>query len=84
MVGLHVYVMVLVTAILTIRLIFAHAAAYRKLQAAVARENWNRAAAKVSVLRRVMRLHLILGLIAVLAGTLGPHLPKAWIYPAAF
>lgn len=84
MIGLHVYVMVLVAAILTVRLIFAHLSAYHKLQAAVVRENWPWAAAKVSVLRRVIRLHLILGLIAVLAGTLGPHLPTAWIYPVAF
>ena len=27
---------------------------------------------------------LILGLIAVLAGTPGPRLPTVWIYPAAF
>jgi len=84
MVGLHVYVMALVAAILTLRLLFAHLSTYQKLQAAVARENWNWAAAKVSVLRRVIRLHLILGLIAVLAGTLGPHLPTVWVHPAAF
>lgn len=80
-IGLHVVVMVLVAAVLTVRLIFAHLSAYQKLQAAVNRENWPWASAKVSVLRRVVRLHLILGLIAVLAGTLGPHLPVAWIYP---
>ncbi len=84
LIGLHVYVMALVTALLTVRLVAAHMVSYQKLEAAVARENWNWAAAKVSVLRRVIRLHLILGLIAVLAGTLGPHLPPAWIYPAAF
>ncbi|WP_034294981.1 CopD family protein [Herbaspirillum sp. RV1423] len=55
-------------------LIFAHVffAPYRRLQRAVAAEDWSAGGAALGQIRRLVGINLILGLIVVTIGALGP------------
>lgn len=55
-------------------LMFAHVyfAPYRRLQRAVAAEDWGSGAAALGQIRRIVGINLILGLIVISLGALGP------------
>lgn len=83
-VQVHVAVMAALALAMTLVFAFLFAFPYRKMQQAVDDENWRRASAKFSNIRKLMGLNLILGLATVAVATLGPAIDltrHGWLAP---
>jgi uncharacterized membrane protein len=70
--ALHVHVMMGTGLLMTLVFVFLYAVPYRKMRAAVEYENWRRASAKFSTIRKLMAFNLMLGLITAVVAVTGP------------
>lgn len=72
-VGLHVHVMIGIALVMTLVFIYLYVVPYRKMRDSVEDENWRRASAKFSGIRKLMALNLVLGLTTATVAVTGPH-----------
>ena len=68
------HVMLMFVLAVTMMLIFAHIffAPYRRLKRAVAAQDWQAGGAAMATMRKLVAMNLVLGLLTIAIGTLGP------------
>lgn len=72
--GLHVHLMMGLASLMTILFLFIWFAPYQRMKAAVAEEDWPGAADRLSQIRVIVLVNLLLGLAAAVLGVAGPKL----------
>jgi len=77
-VGLHVHIMMGIALVMTLIFAWIFAFPHRQMiRIADGYENWGWAAAKLSVVRKLMAVNLALGMLNVVVGAIGPALEPA-------
>ena len=74
MVGLHVHLMLLLGLVMMAIFLHIYFAPYRRLNQAVARQDWTAGGAKLNQIRKLIAVNLVLGLIVIVVGTGGIYL----------
>jgi uncharacterized membrane protein len=83
-VGVHVMLMAGIALVMTLVFSYLVAFPYRTMQSSVDDENWRRASAKFSSIRKLMALNLVLGLTTVMVAIVGPAADRGlheWLKP---
>lgn len=72
-VGLHVHIMMVIALLMTLIFAWLFAFPYRQtVRIATGYENWGWAAARITVVRRLMAVNLALGTLNIVIGSVGP------------
>lgn len=75
MAGMHVHLMMGSALLMTLLFSYIWFGPYRQMKALVAQSNWQAAAGRLALIRRIILTNLLLGLIAAVLGAGGPKLP---------
>ena len=73
-VGLHVHLMMGLASLMTVLFVFLWFVPYRRMKAFVEAEDWQGAAGRLSVIRTIILVNLMLGLVTAVLGVTGPKL----------
>ncbi len=73
-VGLHVHIMIALGLVMMLIFIHVYYGPFRRLQQAVATDDWQTGASKLNQIRILIKINLILGLLVVVIAASGPYL----------
>lgn len=73
--GKHIHIMMLLGYIMTAIFMHIYFAPFKRLKAAVALQDWPKAASNLNSIRKMVLLNLVLGLITVFVASAGRYLP---------